>query len=404
MKTETTVYAVCCLFVLGCSTPDPGSESMPPPGGGQTSTGGSGNATGGGSGGAPATAGSGGAVVSGGSGGTPVGTGGESTGGTPGGGSPSGGSPSGGSGGIDPGDTPPPRPLNITAAPEEHVHNVGGRPAAVDNRAPIMMGKLIIDLGVDSGGIYQFGLKRGFHVYGADIEHCNLTYDDLAENGNCRLDTLDGMGRSTQFPLTPETAVLGVLADHLAQLHADFPEEDWGYFLNADGSVRLSDVGVTGYSHGAQSCARWARAYRLYRAVSRSGPRDNECGTGTAAGDFDAANPPWQNNAYAPNPNGGAICDRISDWLLETSMTPSERLFGFVGKQDGQYGDIMLSMEIMQYIGEPVNISTATAPYGGSHRFYADDGHGGYDGEEYWPALQIAWGVPQENMDYAAGL
>jgi hypothetical protein len=237
------------------------------------------------------------------------------------------------------------------------------------------------------------------------MEHCSLTYDNLEHNGNCRLETFDGIDRDPEFNLTPETAVIGQLAAHLAELHATYPEEDWGYFLNQDGTVRLSDVGITGYSHGAQSAARWARAYRLYRAVSRSGPRDNECGKGPAAGDYDPQNPPWR--CPADNPACAATeadCDNISAWLLEPSMTPVERLFGFVGKGDGQYGDIMYSMEIMQYVGQPVNISTAQPPYDGSHRFYSDDGHSGFDGDQYNAALGIAWGVPQENMDYAAGL
>jgi len=35
-----------------------------------------------------------------------------------------------------------------------------GRPFAVDTRAPKMLGKLIIDLGVDSGGIYRETVTR----------------------------------------------------------------------------------------------------------------------------------------------------------------------------------------------------------------------------------------------------
>jgi hypothetical protein len=52
-----------------------------------------------------------------------------------------------------------------------------------------------------------------------------------------------------------------------------------------------------------------------------------------------------------------------------------------------------------------VNISTTQPPYpNDSHRFYADDGHSGFDGDEYWPALGVAWGVPEDNMIHAAGL
>jgi hypothetical protein len=321
-----------------------------------------------------------------------------SAGASPGGGSGNVAGGGSGSGGIDPGDSPPVRPLSITAAKEEHVHNIGGRPFAVDNRAPKMMGKLIIELGVDSGGIYEFGLKRGFHVYGADIEHCEITLDQGREhNGDCRMETFDGMDESPDIDVSPANSVVGKLTAGLQQLQAEFPEEDWGYFLTAEGTVRWSDVGVTGVSHGAQSAARWARAVRMYRAVSRSGPRDNACGDGKlhSGEDFDPQLPPYDPNC-AP--------EDISAWLDEVSQTPLDRFFGFVGNMDGQYGDILFSMEYMKYSGTPVNISTVAAPYGGSHRFYANDGHSSFDDQKYWPALAIAWGVPPENMEFAAGL
>jgi hypothetical protein len=50
----------------------------------------------------------------------------------------------------------------------------------------------------------------------------------------------------------------------------------------------------------------------------------------------------------------------------------------------------------MHYVGMPVNISTAQPPYGGSHRFTADTGHGGFD--TFTDALNIAFGVPPENQ------
>jgi hypothetical protein len=295
----------------------------------------------------------------------------------------------GGGGDPNAGDTPPVRPLNVTAAPGRHQHDVGGRPFAVDNRAPTMMGKLIIDLGVDSGGIYNFALNRGFHVYGGQIYHCSLTYDNREHNGDCRLETIDGQDHDAEANVSYEQSVSGRLAAGLAELHAQFPEEDWGYFLNADGTLRWSDVGITGFSHGAQTAARTARAIRVYRAVSRSGPRDNECGR-------NGQTPPYDVN-----------CDvsHISAWIDEESKTPTERLFGFVGLNDGQAGDDLFSMQRMGYIGEPVDINTVPYPYNGSNRFVASgEGHSGFDDEKYWPALGIAWGVPPENMDYAAGL
>lgn len=286
-------------------------------------------------------------------------------------------------------DTPPTHALNVTAAKARHDHTAAGRPFAVDNRAPIMMGKLIIDLGVDSGGIYNFAVNRGFHTYGGQIFHCDINYTTREHNGDCRLETVDGQDHDKTVVVSYADSLSGKLAAGLAQLHKDFPEEDWGYFLTADGKVRWSDVGITGYSHGAQTAARTARAMCVYRAVSRSGPRDNECGRNDQT-------PPYDVN-----------CDlsKVSAWLDEASKTPIDRFFGFVGMNDSQRGDDLYSMQRMKYIGEPVDISTVPYPYNGSHRFIATgEGHSGFDDKKYWPALGIAWGVPKENMDYAAGL
>jgi hypothetical protein len=128
--------------------------------------------------------------------------------------------------------------------------------------------------------------------------------------------------------------------------------------------------------------------------VARSGPRDNICGIppGSATTDFDPQNPP-----YDPN----CTVDKISAWLDETPKTPIDRFFGFTGKADPEYADIQFTMERMKFLGKPVNVSTAKAPYDGTHRFYADAGHDGFDSAPYYDALNIAWGVPPENATWA---
>lgn len=334
-------------------------------------------------GGSTAVAGSGGAPAAGGAaGGTPpVGGAAGSGGAAAGAGGATAQAGSGGAAGIDAGDTPAPHPMNITVAADRYVHDVGGKPACIDTTSPIIMGKMIIDLGVDSGGLYEFGCRRGFHTYAVSFTHCGLTYDNREHNGDCRLATF-----------TDEIAPK--VKSALMDLTTSAPGEGWEYYLNDDGEVRWSDVGFTGVSHGAQSAARFGVAVRLYRAVSRSGPRDNQCGDGTIpTEDFDPNNPPYDVNC--PDSD-------ISAWIDDPPATPIERFFGIVGKMDGQYGDILFTMERMGYSGTPVNISTATPPFDGSHRWYADDGHSSFDGPEYWPALQIAWGVPDENMVHAA--
>lgn len=291
------------------------------------------------------------------------------------------------------GDTPPWRALNVnTTEAAQYVHGDAG----VDTRAPRMLGKLIIDLGVDSGGFISWLAKRGFHTMGISFYHCNIGNNlGRDHNGDCRLNTFDGMPHGDQNNVGPADSISEKVRQMLVDLHELAPDEDWGYFLNMDGSVRWSDVGFTGISHGATTAARIGSAVRLYRAVSRSGPRDNGCGTGQATGPYDANNPPW--DPACPE-------EEISSWLDEESATPLSRFYALVGMGDVQYGDIMFNLERRGYPGQPVRFDMEGADLSGSNRFYADEGH--YDflrGAEGVTncdaALDVAFGVPEENRN-----
>lgn len=429
MKSRTSWYlaatAVSLGLAVGCGASEPATDGTPkPPGGGGSpaSTGGTNGASGSGS---PGSGGSGGGVLpSGGVGGGSTGSGGGGgspavTGGQPGsagaaaGGSPAGGGSAGaGTGGGDPsaaGDTPPWRELMVTASKGEHRHSFspkvadpmvtnnadtsGNTTAIVDTRATKLMGKLLISIGVGGGSAWSWASKRGYHSMGVDFYQCSLSYDTRNYNGDCRLEAFDGIDRSDQMVINYHDSIVGHVTEGIKYLHSMFPEEDWGYFLNQDQTLRLSDVAVTGFSHGAQSSARFARAYRMFRAVSRSGPRDNQCGNGNAGGmDYDPANPPFDPNCADED---------ISAWLDEESKTPVERLFGFVGKTDGQYGDIMFGMHRMGYVGQPVNISLPANNAGPftTNRFYGDVGHSGFDDGSFDKALEYAFGIPPENSN-----
>jgi hypothetical protein len=257
-----------------------------------------------------------------------------------------------------------------------------------------MVGKLIVNVEVDQGGMYAYGLKHGFHVLGPGMFHCGIaqTQGDYTKegrdfNGNCRLETFDGMDHDTgtgagHAMVTPANSISGRVKAALASLQQTYPEEDWGYFLAADGSVRWSDVGFTGYSHGASSSARWGMQVRLWRVVARSGPRDNICGI-----------------LYS-----GKTCmeDVISSWLDETGKTPLDRVYGLAGTTDSEYGDIIFAMQRMKYIGEPTDINAIAAPYSGSHRLIAKgDGHSDFNDKKYWPVMDVVWATPKANIDYA---
>jgi hypothetical protein len=256
-------------------------------------------------------------------------------------------------------------------------------------RLPKLIPKLIVNVDVDMGTLdnFNYAITHGYYVYGAAIYHCKIAestadYTSLgrAHNGDCRLETFDGVDRDATAMVTPEASVTGKLKAALADLAANFPEEGWDYFLSADGNVRWSDVAITGYSHGATSSIRWAKKVKLWKAVARSGPRDNVCGS-----------------EYS-----GKACPEtvVSSWLDEDSATPLDRLYGLVGNGDSQYGDILFAMERMKFTGMPTDV-TAGPPSNGSHRLFINGGHDNFAGKGFWPVMDYIFETPAENSTYA---
>lgn len=289
------------------------------------------------------------------------------------------GTSAGGTGGLEEGDTPPWQPLEVTASLGEHVHGKAG----MDARAK-SLGKLVVDIGVNSGGYSGYLAKRGYHSIGAPCGSCPAPNLGAGrdEVGNCRMDEFKTTEASVKATLT--------------SLAADFPEEGWGYFLNQDGTVRWSDVAMTGISHGATTSAVVGRiGVRLWRVVSRSGPRDNNCGLGNGQ-----CTVPLSTPSYDP-----ACADEdVASWLDMPSKTPMNRFYALVGTGDGQCGDIMFNMHRTGYIGVPVLFNTIGANLSGSNQFFSTEG-GHYDFlaapngvTNTEAALDIAFGIPAENQ------
>lgn len=384
-------------LAAACGSGGDGGGAQPGPGTGGTNSptaGTAGSATAGSaSGGTNATAGTGtgGSGTAGSNATAGTGTGGTGMAGSGGSGVGGSGGGTGGSGGSGGGGSDVAHPLKIDATMDSHTHTVDQRAAGVDTRLPTILGKLIVNVEVDDGGLYDYGLKHGYHVLGEKIFHCEVAQDKNGYstkgrdfNGNCRWETLDGMDHGGGSGTTPATSIMGKVKAHLTTLATMYPEEGWPYFLNAAGDVRWSDVGFTGYSHGGTSAIRWAKKLKVWRAVARSAPRDNICGQ------------------YADGQCPDMV---VSSWLDEQSATPADSLFGIDGTQDGEYKDIIFAMERMKFIGMPTDIGKTAPPYGGSHRFIATDadnfGHDDFVEKKWWPALDVMWGTPADNVAYA---
>jgi hypothetical protein len=200
--------------------------------------------------------------------------------------------------------------------------------------------------------------------------------------GNARRTVFEGVfhtreGEFANIPLTVADGVARQTQKALQYLHSRFPEEDWGYYLQSDGTVRWSDVIFTGMSHGASNSARFAFLVRVSRVVSASGPRDNLC------------------TRVSQDDCGGTV----ASWFNETSKTPLDRFFAITGTSDSQHTQHLFAMERLGYLGTPTAIQGQRPPYGSSHRLVANAGHVDFCGQaSYADACNYAFGVPAENQ------
>jgi hypothetical protein len=257
--------------------------------------------------------------------------------------------------------------------------------AAVNPKAQTMMWKLVISLGGAGGtggglgGTGGFCVARGFHVFGVayDAYAAVIPAPTPAWYGDVRREEFDGMDHTGgKMGLKPQDGVATRVQMGLKYLQAKFPQEAWGYYLAADGSVRWQDVIFTGFSHGASSSARYAYLVNSAGSVSCAGPRDNMC------------------NSLACN-NG----EIVASWFTETPATPINKFFAFTGAQDGQHTQQLFAFQKMMIPGTPQELDGSKPPYT-SHRFTsASAGHEDFCGNAaYQAACNYAFGVPPENQ------
>jgi hypothetical protein len=294
------------------------------------------------------------------------------------------------------GDQPPWRPIKVTVARGLYKHSFrphdadamavqqnNAQSSGLDTTRPVLTGKLLVDIGFNRGELLDYFLHGGFHVLALDFAGVDEVPDVVAAGaespdnyGKIRLEALDGVDRTPLININYHDSLEGHLVEGLKYLHAQFPGEDWGYYLNQDGSVRYSDVIITGLSHGASSAALFGVVRRVWRAVSSSGPRDNSCGTDPAC-------------------KTGVV----ATWLSDKPKTPIDRFYGMTGSGDVQYPEILYAMEKMGYIGKPVNVLQVAAPYNGSHRLTNNGPHARYCNEaQYAAACNYMFGVPAQNQ------
>ena len=288
---------------------------------------------------------------------------------------------------ADPGvgeDLVPDRPLVVDKTPQ--LYTIHWKPSDADpasmgknesqtaivDTTKMLQKKLVIVLAGSNGApgpieVVNFAAGLGFHAYAIayhDEYNASQGVSGPEVFGNSRFNELDGMGRKPAQVQVPRADSVEVrMMKGLAYLQTKNPEGDWSYYLQKNGDIRWSDVIFIGHSHGATSGPAFAKVRRVWRAISLSGPRDDN-----------------------PVP---------ATWLTMKSLTPIDRYYGFTGTADSQHQDHIKSMELQGYLGTLTPVEGAKPPYGNSHRLRYTGGHGGSANcGNYADVCKYMFGVP----------
>jgi hypothetical protein len=206
-------------------------------------------------------------------------------------------SPDGGTPGTAGGYQYPPMGAPPTITPGAGCNcdlNINGQPMSVDTRKPIL-GKLVIVLGgicggTGGGGIESFIKEYGYHVFAPKTDTCldgskvpamykttlMTSPNDPEANrqiGDSRMELWDGKDRVSWYSVPTGGSIVEETIAALKAAAAKDPGADWTYFLNADGTLRTTDVIPVGYSWGSQTWAMIASYVPFSRVITTSGPQ-----------------------------------------------------------------------------------------------------------------------------------
>jgi hypothetical protein len=192
---------------------------------------------------------------------------------------------------------------------------------------------------------------RGFHTLTLDYRNTqsvraladSVPDDGLAGPIEAYKEIIEGVDASRNLEVSPQDSVFGRIDAALQYLSTYDPEADWGYYLDADGHARLTDVYFFGYSFGAGTSTVIGKHFEVGRVVTAGGPR--------------------------------YIIETNRDWLLSPAATPVDRFYGIFGIQDPDYADFVETTDLLGWPGDVVDTTVVPPPFENSHRLQTAEGH-----------------------------
>jgi hypothetical protein len=166
--------------------------------------------------------------------------------------------------------------------------------------------------------------------------------------GDARMELWDGKDRVTWNTTSVAESILSETTAMLKQLRDEDPASDWGFFLNADDTLRTTDVYVVGYSWGAQTWSMMSQYVRFGRVIVTAGPVDEGFPNGTWMTDRPSATPddrkyalidqqmPWPTEMNAKFKNVmkagwvGPVTNVMPN-MMPNTFTADQHLFSMLG-------------------------------------------------------------------------
>ncbi len=198
----------------------------------------------------------------------------------------------------------------------------------------------------------ELAARLGYHVislrYPNDRSASVARFDeDPAEFERFRLALIAG-GTSKHLTL-PRTESIEHRAEKLLQhLVRTRPDEGWGQFLAADGTLRWEKIAVAGQSQGGGHAALIGIRHRVARVICTGAPKDYNL-----------------------------RLDAPAAWLTQESATPKSRFFTFNHLQDRQAATFPQQLANLRALGlgafgNFVIVDTAAPPYRGSRMLFTN--------------------------------
>jgi hypothetical protein len=204
--------------------------------------------------------------------------------------------------------------------------------------------------------IIRSAANNGFHSIGVAYPNgdvvallCNNSADKGCQS-NIREETFTGQDVSTKVSVNEVNSVISRVTLLIKYLESQHPNEGWKRFLDVDGNIRWDLVRVSGHSQGGGTAGYLAIQKSVDRVCTFSSPADYDNASGLPA-----------------------------EWLFFKSKTSPSRFYGFGDTKDNivpwaNLQQIWTALGLKAF-GDPVDVDTAVAGFGGSHMLSTSQGN-----------------------------